>query len=205
LSKKTRKERPAFVLASASPRRNELLQYFGFPFIVRPSFASESITNSLTPGENVQKLARRKAASVARIYPNSIVLGADTIVAHQNDIFGKPKDIGEARSMIQSLSGSTHQVITGIALLETDEEGTVNQKDVFCESTCVTFGMIDDQLLESYLAEENPIDKAGGYGIQDKWGAIFTKRIEGDFYNVMGLPVHTLYHRLKSFAPEVVI
>jgi septum formation protein len=203
LSKTTRKELPAFILASASPRRKEILHYFDFPFIVRPSRASESITNSLTPCKKVQKLARRKAQTVAEESPEAIILGADTLVIHGSEVFGKPKNINHARLMIQSLSSSTHQVLTGVALLKTDEEGIIIQENIFCESTRVAFGRIDEKLLERYLAVGNPLDKAGGYGIQDKWGAIFIRYIEGDFYNVMGLPVHALYQRLRRFAPEM--
>jgi septum formation protein len=203
LSKTTRKELPAFILASASPRRKELLSYFGFPFIVRPSRANESVNDSLTPCKKVQMLALCKARAAAKGSPESIILGADTLVVHGDDILGKPENINHARSMIQSLSGSTHQVLTGVALLKTDEEGIVRQDEIFCESTRVTFAEIDDQLLEDYLAAGNPLDKAGGYGIQDKWGAIFTRSIAGDFYNVMGLPVHALYQRLRRFAPEM--
>lgn len=201
--KTTRKEVPAFILASASPRRMELLQYLNFPFAVRASHEDEDITNSLTPPEIVQTLARRKAKAVAINNPQSIILGADTIVVHQDNILGKPQDIEQARSMIRSLSNSTHRVLTGIAMLKTDKKGIIQQEDIFHESTRVTFGPIDGRLLESYLAEGNPLDKAGGYGIQDAWGALFTKHIEGDFYNVMGLPVHTLYKQLKQFAPVI--
>lgn len=203
MNKTASEELPDFILASASPRRKELLQYLGFPFVVRPSHANEDISGSLTPCNMVQTLARRKTIAVAENSSKSIILGADTLVVHHGNILGKPENLKQARTMIRALRNSTHRVISGVALVKTDVRGTIQQKDSFCESTRVTFGNIDDRLLKRYLAEGTPLDKAGGYGIQDAWGALFTKRIEGDFYNVMGLPVHALYKHLKQFFPKI--
>lgn len=203
MSKNSSFNSAAFILASSSPRRKELLQYFGFPFSVRPPSASEEITNPLSPAEYVQTLARRKATAISQKSPGSIVLGADTVVAHQGNIIGKPENTGRARSVIRSLSNSTHRVMTGVSLIRTDKNGEIADSKTFCESTDVTFGVIENELIDDYLKNGHPLDKAGGYGIQDKWGAIFTKQIEGDFYNVMGLPVHELYQQLKDFDPEL--
>lgn len=101
------------------------------------------------------------------------------------------------------MSNNTHQVITGVALLKTDNNANILSKKRFCEKTTVTFTELSPSMIRNYMATGNPMDKAGAYGIQDDWGAIFTKRIEGDFYNVMGLPLHTLFQQLKDFAPNI--
>lgn len=203
MSKRSSYKSTAFILASASPRRKELMHHLNAPFIVRPSSVNENIEESLPPLKYVQTLATRKATAVSKDSPNSIILGADTVVVHQGDIIGKPENTEQARLMIQALRNSTHRVLTGISLNQTDKVAKITNSKTFCESTRVTFGDIRDELIENYVTHGHPLDKAGGYGIQDRWGAIFTKRIEGDFYNVMGLPVHELYRQLRDFAPTI--
>jgi septum formation protein len=197
------KKNSVFVLASASPRRKELLNRFGFPFTVQPSSIEEYIIEPQSPAENATRLALRKAVDVADGYHNAIILGVDTIVVHNGKMLGKPKDAAHAQAMLQTLSGSIHQVITGVALTKTDETGKICSEETFYEATRVKFGNLKDSAIQQYVANGSPLDKAGAYGIQDIFGALFVERIEGDFYNVMGLPIHALYKRLKYFAPEL--
>lgn len=193
-------DRLPLVLASGSPRREKLIKLFNIPFTVHPSPVEESFDAAQSPGEIVQSLALRKARDIARHYSGAVVLGADTIVVHKQQILGKPDHPRQAADMLMKLSDSTHQVYTGVALVRSGPGGGRKQC-TFAESTDVTFGKLDRDAVERYVSGGSPMDKAGGYGIQDDWGAIFVKRIEGDYYNIVGLPLHTLYHQMKDFAP----
>lgn len=193
------------VLASQSPRRKKLLQQLNLDFRVEPSSADEFYSGNENPSEIVQKLALRKAIDISRSKKEALVIGADTLVIYENTILGKPNTAEEARKMLSNLSGNCHSVFTGVALVKTDVQGNILQKKTFVEKTKVYFGNLSRDEIDNYVNSGSPMDKAGSYGIQDDWGAIFVKRIEGDYYNVVGLPLHALYQHLKSFAPEALV
>jgi septum formation protein len=179
------------VLASASPRRQELLRNALIPFEVQPA----NIPEDLLPGEAAQacaeRLAREKALAVARQRPNDCVLGADTIVAVDGKILGKPIDAGDATRMLRLLSGRDHQVITGVCLIVDGESFVASV------TTLVTVTEITDHEIADYIATGEPMDKAGAYAIQgvaSRW----IPRIEGDYSNVVGLPVALVFRMLRQ-------
>ena len=187
------------ILASQSPRRSHLLGQLGIPFTVHPSHFEEIIPSTITfPPEIVSYFALQKAISVASHYPDHITLGADTIVVIDDEILGKPADDQEAQRMLGRLSGRTHMVYTGLALVLP----ATAQEVVTHEATRVTFDVLTDNEISAYVATGSPLDKAGAYGIQDDLGAIFVARIEGDYYNVVGLPLNRLYRTLKAHFPD---
>lgn len=173
------------ILASKSPRRKELLKQIGIPFVVVVSDAEEVSGNSWTPAALVVENAKRKARAVAEKYPDSPVLGADTVVSSEGKIFGKPKDKDEARKMLTALSGKMHEVTTGLALINRNEIRTTNV------TTKVFFDTMTKADIDAYIATEEPMDKAGAYAIQGK-AARFIEKIEGSYSNVVGLPLNTL-------------
>lgn len=186
------------ILGSASPRRRELLAQIGVDFTVRVS-RKEEIYHSTVPEEIVKELALMKAENVAeelRADRDMIVLGADTIVVLDDAILGKPKDEEEAFRMIHSLQGRTHEVYTGVAVLDFGKEG---KKSVVNHAvgTKVFVHAMSDEEIRGYIATGEPMDKAGGYGIQGRF-APYIDRIEGDYYNVVGLPVSYVYQVLKG-------
>ena len=178
------------VLASASPRRQELIRLIDNDIIICPSDADESYSAD-TPAESVPEiLAVRKAAEVAKKYPNDTVIGCDTSVIIEGEILGKPKNENDAKRMLKLLSGKTHKVITGCAIFK-------NGKSVsFSETTEVTFYPLSDKEIKIYIATNEHCDKAGAYGIQGK-GSLLVKGINGDYFNVVGLPVAKLNKVLK--------
>lgn len=182
------------ILASQSPRRKALLERLGVPFNVYVSPVDESVEEPGPPSGLVQQLARRKAETVASEYPESLVLAADTVVAHGDTILSKPESEAAARRMLRDLSGTQHSVHTGIALEHAASERSVTA----VESTRVIFGELDEEEIDAYVASGSPLDKAGAYGIQDHTGSLLVERIEGDYYNVVGLPVRRLYVTLRS-------
>lgn len=179
------------------------MEQFNCPFTVFPSSTDEHHDANESPANIVQILARRKATDVAAHHSNAVIIGADTVVVHNQTIFEKPRDPQHASEMLKKLSDDSHMVLTGIALLKTDRSNTIVNQQTFVETTTVTFGSINDAEIKRYVATGSPLDKAGAYGIQDDFGAFFVKRIEGDYYNIVGLPLHALYNHLKSFAPEL--
>lgn len=185
------------ILGSASPRRKELLSQIGVPFEVRVSNKEEVYTNTV-PKEIVKELALMKAENVASEIQarNVIVIGADTIVVHEEQILGKPKDEQEAFEMIRSLQGDTHQVYTGVAVLDFDENG---EKTVISHAveTKVSVNPMSTEEIQKYIESKEPMDKAGAYGIQGRFSA-FIEKIEGDYFNVVGLPVSYVYQVLKE-------
>ena len=182
---------PEVILASASPRRRELSGLVCENVTVIPAEGDES-TDQTAPADIVRELAERKAAEVAANAPgDSIVIGADTVVAADGVVLGKPTDPDDAERMLRMLSGRSHQVFTGIAVLYGQ------RRVVDCEVTTVEFCAMTDEEIRSYVATKEPMDKAGAYGIQGG-AARFVSRIDGCYYNVMGLPVHRLYEILKS-------
>jgi septum formation protein len=190
------------ILASGSPRRKKLLQQINFSFKVHPSKVDESYDPSLSPDEIVQELASRKAKDIAQHYDHALVVGADTIVVFENQILEKPANQQEARKMLRKLSGQTHQVLTGVALYKIDAEQNIMESYTFVETTDVIFGELKSHNIDAYVETGSPMDKAGSYGIQDDYGAIFVRRIEGDYYNVVGFPLHRFYNVMETFAPE---
>lgn len=170
------------LLASSSPRRSELLKMSGYDFTVVPADVNEGYLRGTPPIQIVEVLAARKAEAVAKLYPKDIVLGADTIVVLKGRVLGKPKDEAEAKAMLKLLAGNVHQVYTGYCIIN-------NQKYLRGhESTSVEFYPLSESEIDAYVSEGESLDKAGAYAIQGR-GALFIKRIDGDYYNVMGLPI----------------
>lgn len=166
-------------------------------FEIDVSDVDESAPGGMEPDLVAEMLARRKAEDVAPRRPEALTLGADTIVVFDGEILGKPSGASEACEMLRRLSGNTHTVYTGIALIHPRTGRSIGGS----EATSVTFGHLDADEIEAYVASGSPMDKAGAYGIQDDRGALFVERIEGDFYNVVGLPLRKLYRTLReSFA-----
>lgn len=183
-----------FILASQSPRRRTLLEQLGVSFRVQVSPADEQIEASWSPDETARKLADRKAEPVSRARPSALVLAADTIVAHRNDVLEKPDTPQHARDMLRRLSNTTHTVYTGLALHHANTDRAV----VTGQATEVTFGPLDDAEIEAYVATKSPMDKAGGYGIQDHTAPLFIDHLDGDYYNVVGLPLRRLYLTVRN-------
>lgn len=182
------------ILASQSPRRRTLLRQLGYRFEVKPSPADEVIAPGTPPGEAVRRLALDKAAPVAAAHPEALTLAADTVVVLDGAILGKPDSPDEARAMLRTMSARTHTVYTGLALTHPASERTCSA----VEATQVTFAALTDGEIERYVAGGSPMDKAGAYGIQDDHGAVFVERVEGDYYTVVGLPLHRLYRMLRE-------
>lgn len=186
------------ILASASPRRKELLAKAGISFTVIPAAGEEKRTSE-DPGEAVQQLARDKAEwvaqSMAECEEGTLVIGSDTIVVFENRILGKPKDRRDAAETLEKLQGNTHQVYTGVSVLERKAGKWVEH--TFFESTDVTFYPVSREEIQDYIATGEPMDKAGSYGIQGLFG-IYVKGICGDYNNVVGLPVARLFHEMKK-------
>ncbi|AEN73486.1 Maf family protein [Rhodothermus marinus] len=194
------KLRVPLILASRSPRRRKLLAQLGLDFEVHPSDLDENATNHRLPEQLVEQLALEKARAVAARFPEALTLGADTIVVLDGDVLNKPADEAEARAMLRRLSGRTHTVYTGVALVHPASQREV----VDYEATQVTFAPLTDAEIDAYVATGSPLDKAGAYGIQDDYGAVFIRRIEGDYYNVVGLPLHRLYRMLRNHFADLI-
>lgn len=184
-----------FILASKSPRRREILSNIGLEFTVSESNVDESqIPKDLKPQLYVQELAMLKSTDIASSSPSgSVVIGADTVVVSDGIILGKPRDYDEAFAMLSSFSGKSHKVISGISVTETDTMKTVTD---FCE-TEVHFSEMSDDEISNYINTYKPYDKAGAYGIQE-YAGVFIDKINGDYYNVVGLPLSALYRLLKK-------
>lgn len=181
----------SMILASASPRRRELLSLLGWPFSVQISSIDEIIDPSESPSEAVVRLAIEKARSVISS-PEDLVVAADTVVVKDGRILGKPSSRDEAFSMVSSLAGRTHTVLTGVAVAQGDRlKGEV-------EATSVAFRDLNDNQIKAYVETGEGMDKAGAYGIQGL-GALLVDRIEGDYFNVVGLPLRRLSSMLESF------
>jgi septum formation protein len=183
------------VLASASPRREELLRGAKVEFRVIPAQVEEIHNEQLTAGELAQINAYRKARAVAKKVPDALVLAADTLVYLDTALFGKPGDLEEAQRMLGQLQGRTHYVITGICLLNLRG----HRQAVFAESTAVSFKPLDEAAIRSYLNAINPLDKAGAYAIQEQ-GDQIVEKIKGSYTNVVGLPMERLTAELRTWA-----
>ena len=171
-----------FILASASPRRKQLLKQAGYAFEIVVSDADESLPAGITPEKAVRRNAARKAQAVAETNPGAVVLGCDTVVAIDGEILGKPQDEAEAKAMLRRLSGNTHTVYSGVCITDGKKE------TVFAVATDVTFYALSDRTIDAYAATKEPMDKAGAYGIQGL-GCVLVKEISGDYSNVVGLPL----------------
>lgn len=191
----------AIVLASASPRRRELMEMFAAQnLVICPAKGEEKVPAGATPGETVEALARAKAREIAAARrgesEDDVIIGADTIVWHRDRIYGKPHSRKEAAEMLRSLSGETHEVYTGVCVLHGEEELCEHER------TFVTFRKMSEREIEAYIDTGEPMDKAGAYGAQGI-GSLFVTGIEGDFFNVMGLPVCRLGQMLKKTGVEL--
>lgn len=183
------------ILASASPRRKELLAKTGLAFDIIPAKGEERMTKEL-PAEVVMELSLQKAQEiVAKQGEDCIIIGADTIVAKGDTIMGKPKDAAEAAQMLESISGDCHQVYTGVTLIRTGKNA---ETVTFAEKTDVFLYPISAEDIQRYIASGDPMDKAGAYGIQGDF-AVHVKGIAGDYYNVVGLPIGRVYQELKKW------
>ena len=183
------------ILASASPRRKELLGLFGIPFEIKVADIDETMDQNKAPFDEVGRVSRAKALAVPR-EEGDIVIAADTIVVCQNKVLGKPHSQDEAKEMLRLLSGRDHQVMTGCTVLRGERSET------FTEVTDLHFRPLGEKEIEKYVASGEPMDKAGAYGIQGG-AALFCEKMAGDYYNVMGLPVCRLWKTLAKIAPEV--
>jgi septum formation protein len=186
---------PSLILASASPRRLELLRQLGVEFKVMPSDTPELHHDQLTGWEVSEINAYRKARAVAKKFPDALVLGADTVVLLDSRLYGKPKTLEEAYEMLEQLQGRTHEVVTAICLLHLRE----HRQKIFADTTSVTFRPLDAVKIRRYLTRVNPLDKAGAYAIQEE-GDLLVEQISGSYTNVMGLPVERLTEELRTWA-----
>lgn len=183
------------ILASGSPRRKELLAGLGLKFNVKVlNGIDESYPPTIPATEVAQFISKKKSAAYAQlITPENLIITADTVVVCDNNVLGKPKNKKEAKSMLNALSGKTHQVITGVTIL------SVNKSVSFSVNTDVRFAKLSESEISYYIEKYHPFDKAGAYGIQEWIGFIGVEFISGSYYNVMGLPVQRLYTELKKW------
>ena len=181
------------ILASKSPRRKYLLDQIGFKFSVMPSKFKESFNINVPPEALAESLARGKAMKVAKMYKDKIIIGADTVVSLNDQLYGKPKNSQDSFEMLRFLAGKSHEVITGVSLIYLNKniDYTFNQK------TYVTLTNITDNEILSYIDNFRPFDKAGSYGIQDGF-SVFIKKINGCYFNVMGFPLSKFFHQYKT-------
>ena len=185
---------PTLILASASPRRLELLRQTGLEFKAIPSDADEIHNEQLTAAELSQINAYRKARAVSKKFPDALVIAMDTLVASGSKLFGKPKNTAEARRMLEELQGRTHEVVTGGCLIHLRS----HRQKVFAERTTVTFRSLTPEQITHYHSKINPLDKAGAYAIQEH-GDDIVRNISGSFSNVVGLPLERLSEELSAF------
>jgi len=185
---------PPLILASVSPRRAELLRQLDLKFEVVPSDAAEMFDEQLSPRELCQLNAHRKARAVAKKIPDALVLGADTLVFLEREIFGKPHNLDEAKQMLAKLQGRTHQVVTGVSLIHLRG----HRERIFAVSTDVTFRPLSAEQISDYISRINSLDKAGAYAIQEH-GDKIVEEISGSYSNVVGLPLEKLSGELNAW------
>jgi septum formation protein len=191
---------PSVILASASPRRSELLRQLGVHFEVIPSSAQESESEHLSPGELCSLNAYRKARLISKHHPDALVIGMDTVVALGPQVLGKPRDMDQAFEMMRLLQGQTHSVMTGVCLIHLRS----HKQKIFVEQTIVTFRSLNEEQIRHYYQKVNPLDKAGAYAIQEN-GDQIVAQVKGSFTNVVGLPVERLQTELNEFESLVQI
>jgi septum formation protein len=185
---------PRLILASASPRRTELLRQLGISFETMASNVEELHNEQLTARELSQVNAYRKARAVAKQHPDALVLGADTLVYLDQKLFGKPANLAEAQGMLEALQGCTHEVVTGVCLVHLRRHRQI----IFADSTWVTFKHLNSEQICRYLRAINPLDKAGAYAIQEH-GEMIIREVRGSWNNVIGLPTERLHEALALF------
>jgi septum formation protein len=185
------------ILASVSPRRAQLLKQVGLQFEIQAA-GVEEVYNGQKPVDFAVQISLEKAKAVAHSVENAIILAADTIVLLNDKILGKPKDRTEAVTMLTRLSGRRHEVISGYTLYDRPADKIISNH----EETSVWFRDIDQEEIEAYVATGSPLDKAGAYGIQDDFGAVFVRKIDGCYYNVVGLPLAKVYSDLKELISQ---
>jgi septum formation protein len=183
-----------FILASASPRRRQLLHEQGYEFLVTPAEVTERVPPHLTAGETALFNARAKAEAVGERFPNDVVLGVDTLVAHAGEIFGKPRDLLEAERMLRRLNGCAHHVFSGLWIVH----ASTGRRRGLIETSTVQFKRLAAGRLRNYLARVRPLDKAGAYAAQSDNGELI-ERVEGSFSNVVGLPLERVVPLLSAF------
>ena len=187
------------ILASQSPRRAEILRMIGVSFKVEPSNINEEINQKIKQNEIPINLSKAKAEKISHKYPDKIIIGADTVVVFNKKIFGKPKDKNESKKMLKALSGNCHEVITGVTIMN-EKLGFIK---TFSETTKVFVQKIPTKQIEFYVNNYDTLDKAGSYGIQE-WFSVWIKKINGCYYNVMGLPVSKLYRHLVEIEEQII-
>ncbi len=187
------------ILASASPRRKLLFTQTGFDYEIVPSDFEEFFDANISAQENAIVLSKLKAIEVAKRFQNAFVVGADTIVVLNGDIMGKPTDANDAVSMLKKLSGREHTVYTAFTIVDRPSNKFISE----IETTAVKFRELEEEEIYSYVKSGSPMDKAGAYGIQDDYGALFVERINGCFYNVVGFPLTKFYITIKKFQTEL--
>lgn len=187
---------PELILASSSPRRSEILKAVGWKFEKQVADVDETEFENENPADYVVRLAREKALAVAANVRNGLILGADTTVVVESEIIGKPKDFADAAQMLGKLSGRWHEVLTGVALVNKSEGKSEIQADI--ERTKVKFRHLSDSEINYLVERGEPLDKAGAYAVQGV-AALFIERIEGDYWNVVGLPVQLVYRLAQKF------
>jgi septum formation protein len=192
---------PTLYLASQSPRRASLIKLLGIRSVkIQPSDLHEEMLPELSPAQNVARLAIDKARFIkTSLSEPGVILGADTTVVLANEMLEKPRDEQDAIKMLTKLSGNTHTVFTGVGLVDVASD----REESFWVETKVTFRELERAEIERYVATGAPMDKAGAYGIQEDFGAVFVREIVGDYYNVVGLPLCELYQRLRKFEPAL--
>ncbi len=194
---------PKLILASGSPRRAEILASVGWEFTKDVADIDETEFKGETPEDYVQRLAREKAEKVAEKYDEAIILGADTTVVIDDQIIGKPTDLDDARRMIKMLSGNWHEVLTGIAIVRSEPSAVADglrlsfKTFIGIQKTRVKFAEMSNEEIEFLVQKGEPLDKAGGYAVQAQ-AALFIEKIEGDYWNVVGLPISLVYKLIKE-------
>lgn len=186
------------ILASASPRRHALMEQINLKCSIHPADIDENETPWSSPDRYTLELSGRKAQAVAKHYSNHLIIAADTVVSLDDRLLNKPDNPQHAFEYLKTLSGRTHQVTTGVTLVDSGEQ----KQQQFAVTTDVTFDQLSEEDIHSYIATGSPMDKAGAYGIQDDWGALFVSEIHGDYYNVVGFPLNRFYRELRAFAPR---
>jgi len=187
------------ILASQSPRRAEILRMIGVNFKVDSCNINEKMNQKIEQNEIAMNISKAKAEKISHKYPDNIIIGADTIVVYNEKIFGKPKDKNESRKMLKALSGNCHKVITGVTIMN-KKLGVLK---TFSETTKVFVQKIPTKQIEFYINNYNTLDKAGSYGIQE-WFSVWIKKINGCYYNVMGLPVSKLHKHLSEIEKLII-
>jgi len=186
------------ILASASPRRKELLRKIGLKFKVEPSNYEEKVSQDLEPHELAKSLSLEKARLVAPKYKNALIIAADTFIVFEGKILGKPHTETEAKQMLETLNGKPHSVITGFTIVDTGSNKAVSE----AVETKVYLRKLSSHEIDAYVQSKEPLDKAGAYAIQGL-GSVIVEKIEGDYFNVIGLPLSALTERLKEFGVSI--